>query len=46
MADHDGAPGEVVQRVLEGAQRVDVQIVRGLIEEQDVAAALEQLGQL
>ena len=43
MGDHDGAAGEVEQRLLERAQRVDVEVVRRLVEEQDVAAALQQL---
>src|SRR3712207_7404899 len=49
---HDALPiyhraaGEVEERLLERAQRVDVEVVRRLVEEQDVAAALEQLGQV
>src|SRR4029434_3658885 len=43
VADHDGAAGEVEQRLLERAQRVDVEVVRRLVEEEDVAAAAEQL---
>src|SRR5262249_46338136 len=38
-----GAAGEVEQRILERTQRVDVEIVRRLVEEQDVAAASQQL---
>jgi hypothetical protein len=34
------------QRLFQRAQRVDVEIVGGLIEEQEIAAALEQLGQV
>src|SRR5262249_60281763 len=40
------AAGEVEQSVLERAQRVHVEIVAGLVEEQHVAAALEHLGQV
>ena len=36
-------PGEIEQRLLERAQRVDVEVVRRLVEEQQIAAALEQL---
>src|SRR5881628_2384499 len=38
VADDGGAAREVEQRVLEGAQRVDVEVVGGLVEEQHVAA--------
>ena len=41
--DHDGAAGEVEQRLLERAQRVDVEVVRRLVEQQHVAAAPQQL---
>ena len=43
VGDHDGAAGEVEQRLLERAQRVDVEVVRRLVEQQHVAAALQQL---
>ena len=43
VRDHDGAAGEVEQRLLERAQRVDVEVVRRLVEQQHVAAAAEQL---
>ena len=43
MRDHDGAAGEVEQRVLERAQRVDVEVVRRLVEQQQVAARAQQL---
>ena len=43
VGDHDRAAGEVEQRVFERAQRVDVEIVRRLVEQQHVAAAREQL---
>ena len=41
VRDHQHAAGELEQRVLEGAQRLDVEIVRRLVEQQHVAA-LEQ----
>ena len=46
MADHHGAPGKAEQRVLEGTQRVDVEVVRRLVEQEHVPAALQHLGQL
>ena len=39
MRDHHGAAGEVEERVLERAQRVDVEVVGRLVEQQQVAAA-------
>src|SRR6056297_433788 len=44
VADHHGAAGELLQRVLERAQRLDVEIVGGLVEEQQVAALAQELG--
>ena len=41
VRDDDGAAGEVEQRVLERAERLDVQVVGRLVEEQQVAALLE-----
>src|SRR6185503_2417176 len=38
VRDHHRAAGEVEQRVLERAQRVDVEVVGRLVEEQQVAA--------
>ena len=46
VADHDDAAGEVEQRFLEGAKGIDVQVVGGLVEQQQVAAAPEELGQV
>ena len=46
MGDHHRAAGEREQRVLERAQRVDVEIVGGLVEQQQVAAAAQQLGEV
>src|SRR5262245_13963807 len=43
VADDDGAPGESEQRLLERAKRVDVEIVGRLVEQQEVAALLQQL---
>src|SRR4051794_36078199 len=46
VRDHDGAAGELEQRVLERAQRVDVEVVRRLVEQQHVAAAAQQLREM
>ena len=46
MADHDGAAGEALEGVLERAQRVHVEVVRGLVEQQQVRARAQQLGQV
>ena len=46
MRDHHRAAGEIDERVLERAQRVDVEIVRRLVEQQHVAAAHERLGEM
>ena len=46
MADDHGAAGEVEQRVLERPQRVDVEVVGRLVEQDHVGAGLEQLGQV
>jgi hypothetical protein len=46
VADDHGAAGEIGQRVFQRAQRVDVEIVGRLVEQQQVGAGLEQLGQV
>ncbi len=43
MADDHGASAEVQQRFFERAQRVDIEIVRGLVEEQQVRPPFQQL---
>ena len=43
VADDDDAARERFQARLERPERVDVEIVGGLVEEQDVAAGLQQL---
>src|SRR4051794_10377249 len=44
VADHHRAAGEILERLLERAQRLDVEVVGRLVEEEDVAALLEHLG--
>src|SRR5262245_45884615 len=46
VADHDRAAGEVEQRLLERAQRVDVEVVRRLVQQENVAAGTEQLREM
>src|SRR5688572_25078752 len=46
MGDHHDAARELEQRVLERAQRLDVQVVGGLVEQQHVAALQQGLGQV
>ena len=46
VGDDHGAAGERQQRLLERAQRVDVEVVGRLVEQQQVAAAAQQLGQV
>jgi hypothetical protein len=46
VADDHGAAAEVEQRFLERPQRIDVEVVGRLVEQQQVAAALEQLGEM
>src|SRR5207245_6567665 len=45
VADDDGAAREIDERVLERAQRVDVEVVGGLVEEEEVPAAAQELRQ-
>jgi len=46
VGDDHRAPGEAQDSLLERAQRVDVEIVGRLVEQQDVAAAAQQLRQM
>src|SRR4051812_25247996 len=46
VRDHDRAAREVEQRVLERAQRVHVEVVRRLVEQQHVRAALQHFRQV
>jgi hypothetical protein len=46
VADHHGAAGERLEARLERAQGVDVEVVGGLVEQEHVAARLEQLGEV
>src|SRR5262245_7179298 len=46
VADDHGASRKLEQRLLERAQRVDVEIVGGLVEQDHVAALAQQLGEV
>ena len=46
VADDQGAAGEVFHRFLESADRVNIEIIGRLVEEQDVGAALEHAGKV
>jgi hypothetical protein len=39
VGDDHGAAGKVQQRLLERPERIDVEVVRGLVEQEQVAAA-------
>src|SRR5438874_105085 len=43
VADHHRATGETLDRFLERAERLDVEVVGRLVEQEDVAAPLEHL---
>src|SRR5687767_773540 len=46
VADDDGAAGKRQQRFLQRAKRVDVEVVRGLVEQKQVGTALQQLREM
>src|SRR5688500_6625691 len=46
VADNDDATREVEDRLLERAQRVDVEVVRRLVEQQHIGAGLEHLREM
>src|SRR5918993_2448397 len=46
VADHHGAARELLQSTLEAAQRLDVEVVGRLVEEQQVPALLEGQGEV
>src|SRR5437879_6803153 len=46
MADDDGAAGEILQRLFERAERVDVEVVGRFVEEQHIGAGLQHLGEM
>src|SRR6266446_5680217 len=46
VADDDRAAGEILERLLERAQRIDVEVVRWLVKQEHVGARLEHLGEM
>ena len=46
VADDHGAAGEILQRLFQRAQRIDVEIVGRFVEQQHVGAGLQHLGQM
>jgi hypothetical protein len=46
VADDDGATSKIKESFLKGAQSVDVKVVGRFIQKEEVAAILEQLGQV
>ena len=46
VADDDGAAGEILQRLFQRAQRIDVEIVGRLVEQQQVGAGPQHLGEM
>src|SRR5919202_2902301 len=46
VGDDDGAAGEAEQRLLEREQRVDVEVIRRLVEQEEVAPGAQQLGEV
>src|SRR5215207_1272608 len=46
VADHDGAARELQQRAIQAGERLDVEVVGGLVEQQQVAALLERQGEV
>ncbi len=46
VADHDHAAGVVEDRLFERPQRIDVEVVGRLVEQEQVGAAAQQLGQV
>src|SRR5205085_7436681 len=46
VADDHRAAGEILERVLKRTQSLNVEVVGRLVEQQDVAAVLEHLGEM
>ena len=46
VADDDAAAGEILERFLERRQRLGVEIVGRLVEQQDIGARLQHLGEM
>src|SRR5271169_5571016 len=46
VADDHGAAGEILQRLFERAQGIDIEIVGGLVEQKQIGAGFEHPGQM
>jgi hypothetical protein len=46
VGDDDGAAREILERFLDRPDRVDVEVVRGLVEQDEVGARLEEARQV
>ena len=46
VADHHGASAEVLQSLLQGTQRVDIQIIGRFVQQYYIGAVFEYLGQV
>src|SRR6202040_2498665 len=46
VADDHGATGKVLQRLLERTQRIDIEIVGRLVEQEDIGAGFEHFGEM
>ena len=46
MANYDGTAGKVFECFLKRAHRVDIDVIGRLIEQQDIGAGLEHLGEM
>src|SRR5690348_6721027 len=46
MADDHGAAGKILERRFEGPERLDVEIVGRLVEEDEIGAGLQHLGEM
>ena len=46
MADHHNATGKIFKGLLEGSQRIDIQVIGGFIQQQDIGCLLQHQGQM
>ena len=46
MGDDDRAAGEIEQRFLQRAQGVDIEVVGRLVQQQEIGAGLQHLGEM
>src|SRR2546426_11575688 len=46
VRDHHGTTGEIDERFLQRSQSIDIEIIRRLVEQQEIPTRLEQLGKM